>query len=183
LLIIAWTPTIFTRLAPELYRIGVSVVPVILFAYIVYGLSYPLNVGIMIKDQTRFLPLVGWLAAGVCLGLNLWWIPRYGMSGAAWATVAAYAIWTGGIAWVSLRIYPIHYSLHQIGWIVVSVVVGYGGLWVLDRNLATNDGILALALRTSWVLALFLVVGIIIWRNSRLKEAEESIPFDRAISS
>lgn len=166
LLVIAVTPMIYTWLAPAVYQTGMDVVPVILLAYLIYGLSYPLNVGIMLKDRTKHLPVIGWLAAGVCLALNFAWIPPYGMNGAAWATVVAYAVWTGGIAWLSLRLYPIPYSIRQIGWIVLAGIVGYGGLWIINDTALVRNSIVLLALKIIWITAVMSVSGYRVWRGA-----------------
>ncbi len=166
LLVIAVTPLIYTWLAPAVYQTGMDVVPVILLAYVVYGLSYPLNVGIMLKDRTKHLPVIGWLAAGVCLALNFAWIPPYGMNGAAWATVVAYAVWTGGITWLSLRLYPVPYSIRQIGWIVLAAIVGYGGLWVINDTALVRNSIVLLALKIIWITAVMSVSGYRVWRSA-----------------
>jgi len=169
LLVIALTPTIYIWLSPPIYRTGMSVVPVILLAYLIYGLSYPLNVGIMLKDRTKHLPIIGWIAAAVCLGLNFWWIPRYGILGAAWATVVAYSFWTAGITWVSIKLYPVRYSLQQVGWILVAGLVGYTGIWFSDKMIPLNDAILMGGLRAGWTLIAMGATGLMLWRNNQVE--------------
>jgi O-antigen/teichoic acid export membrane protein len=176
LLVLAVTPTIYAWLAPPVYQTGMDVVPVILFAYLIYGLSYPLNIGIMLKDRTRHLPVIGWLAAGVCLALNFAWIPPYGMSGAAWATVVAYAVWTGGIAWSSLRLYPIPYSWRQVGWVIMAGVMGYAGLRIADARLGTANNILAVILKIAWVMVAMGVSGYRLWRGVQHNKQKQQIP-------
>jgi len=175
LLIIALTPLFYRWLAPQEYWPGMKVVPVILLAYLIYGLSYPLNIGIMLKDRTHYLPMIGWIAAAVCLGLNFWWIPAFGMWGAAWATVVAYIIWTGGIAWVSLRLYPVKYSLWQVGTTLAAGMVGYAGLWLSDKMMLHIDDLLLITLRLFWVIAVITVEGLLLWHYSRKKAADNLV--------
>lgn len=166
----ALTPAFYRLLAPPDYWPGMNLVPIILVAYIIYGLSYPLNVGIMLKDRTQYLPLIGWIAAVVCLGLNFWWIPHYGMTGAAWATVLAYGIWTGGITWLSLRFYPLHYPIKQIGAILATGVATYVGLWVSDKvMLSGGDFWVITILKLVWVLGVTAASGLLLLSRSREK--------------
>lgn len=168
LCVIALTPAFYRWVAPYEYWSGMRLVPVILLAYLIYGLSYPLNVGIMLKDHTQYLPAISWAAAAVCLGLNFWWIPRYGMTGAAWATVIAYGFWTGGITWVSLQLYPVHYPLWQIGGILVASIVSYAGLWVSDGAVLSNVDFLSIAaLRLIWVVGVMLACGGLVYYLGR----------------
>jgi O-antigen/teichoic acid export membrane protein len=184
LVVVAATPAFYALLVPSLYQAGMAAVPVILVAYLIYGLSYPLNVGIMLKDRTSALPSISWLAAAICLGLNLWLIPRYGMIGAAWATVLAYIVWTTGIAWVSLRLYPVPYSFRQIGWLIVLAVAGYAGIWRIEQAVPARNWILALAFKGVWILLLLGLSGYGIWHASRVGgKSDDAIPVKPEVTS
>ena len=168
-LILAVTPALYAWLAPPIYRMGIGTVPVILLAYLVYGLSYPLNVGIMLKDRTHYLPAIGLLAAGVCLGW--WWIPRFGVLGAAWATVVAYAVWSAGIGWASQRLYPVSYPWRLLALAMAGGLAGYIGLRLLDDLVTWDRGAPAIVLKISWALLTAFGSGLIIYRHVRRGEA------------
>ncbi len=165
LLVVAVAPALYSWLAPPVYGIGIRTVPVIVLAYLVYGLSYPLNVGIMLKGRTGYLPAVGWIAAAACLLLNWWWIPRFGMLGAAWATVVAYGVWTLGVAWGSQRVYPLSYPWRQLGAVLGIGVASYLGLQLLDMAVGPNQPLLGVALRVSWVLLGAAASGVLMYRR------------------
>jgi len=167
LIIIALAPAFYGWLAPQEYWPGMRVVPVILLAYLIYGLSYPLNIGIMLKDRTLYLPIIGWIAAVVCLGLNLWWIPTYGMWGAAWATVVAYGVWTGGIALTSLKLYHIDYSIRQVILISGAGLVCYGGLWLLD-TFASSTEVFIVGLKILGIVFVMSASGLRLWHDLRI---------------
>lgn len=162
--IIALTPLIYTLLAPPAYWPAMHLVPVILLAYIIYGLSYPLNIGIMLKDRTQDLPMIGWIAAIACLGLCFWWIPMNGITGAAWATVVAYAIWTSLIAIRSLQLYPLRYSWHAIISIISVGMIGYGGLWLTAQWLSLPD-LVAATVRFGWSIIIMGGCGVWLWHH------------------
>ncbi|WP_322512777.1 lipopolysaccharide biosynthesis protein [Chloroflexus sp.] len=170
LAIIALTPLLYSLIAPPAYWPAMDVVPVILLAYIVYGLSYPLNVGIMLKDHTRDLPVIGWIAALCCLGLCFWWIPVFGITGAAWATVAAYAVWTGLVALDSQRLYPIAYPWALIGSMVGIGGIVYGGLWFSAQWWPAAEPVAA-AMRLGWVIVLMGGCGLWLWRYMHRHQA------------
>jgi O-antigen/teichoic acid export membrane protein len=177
LVVAAATPAVYAWLVPPLYQAGMAVVPIILVAYIIYGLSYPLNVGIMLKDRTSALPLVSWLAAAVCLGLNLWLIPRYGMVGAAWATVLAYIVWTASIAWVSLQLYPVPYSARQISWLIIAGAAGYAGIWGVEQTAIAQSHALALIYKCVWIMLILALAGYGVRRAGWLgRAADERVP-------
>jgi O-antigen/teichoic acid export membrane protein len=167
LLILAVTPTIYAWVAPPSYFQGMGTVAILLAAYLVYGLSWPLNVGIMLKDQTRYLPIVSWLAALVCLALNLWLIPRFGMFGAAWATLIGYVVYTCGIGWTSLHLYPIRYARRSLTVIGLGALLGYASLWMIDTLGSVPADLWSLIARVSSVLAVMAGVGYVVWIRGR----------------
>jgi len=167
LLLLAVAPMAYRLFAPAVYWPGLRVLPLILIAYIVFGLSYPLNIGIMLKDRTRYLPIVGWIAAGACLILNLLWIPRYQMLGAAWATLVAYAVWTLGTTWVSLRLYWVPYSLGYAGLVAAVGGVGYAILKLIGNDTPGSASLGSTSLGLSCILLLLLAGGYFILRYVR----------------
>jgi O-antigen/teichoic acid export membrane protein len=167
LLIVAVTPAIYQWIAPVVYHQGMTVVPIILAAYLIYGLSYPLNVGIMLKDKTVYLALIGIASAGICLALNFWLIPIYGMMGAAYATVIGYTLWTGGITWVSLRLYPVPYSFRLLLLIGLNTVICYAGIHVLSQGgIGDGKSIMHSAIKLIWVLITFSGLGYVLTRKT-----------------
>ena len=68
-------------------------IPLIVVGALLAGVrAYYLDLSFQLQENTRALLLVTAAAAFVNLGLNLLWIPRFGPLGAAYATVAAYAV-------------------------------------------------------------------------------------------
>lgn len=168
LLILAGTPFAYAWIAPPIYAEGAKIVPIILLAYIIYGLSLPLNVGIMLRDKTIYLPVVGVVSAILCIGLNLWWIPHFGMAGAAWATVVAYLVWTGSITIISLYLFPIRYPLRRLTALIASIIIGVLALWLIDTSaLSTTLPITSLILRLLWVCGIGVLMALVTFGYNR----------------
>ncbi|MEO5895884.1 MAG: polysaccharide biosynthesis C-terminal domain-containing protein [Vicinamibacterales bacterium] len=90
-----------------------------------YGVYLLTSIGLNITKNTRFYPASTAIGAAVNLGLNLWWIPRYGIIGAAWATGAAYAV-QASIAFVlSQRYYPISYEHGRIARVLACATAAF----------------------------------------------------------
>ena len=85
--------------SPETVRLMVEarfaasqyVIPVVVLAYMWYGLGYYAQLGMYLKDRTSLVGVIGAVAAGVNLVLNYVLIRAYGMMGAAWATFLSFA--------------------------------------------------------------------------------------------
>jgi O-antigen/teichoic acid export membrane protein len=163
LLLAAATPLAYAWIAPLAYAGGIGLIPILLTAQVVYGASTAVNVGIMLKDGTRHLPAISWLAALICLGLNAWWITSYGAYGAAWATLAAYLIYTVGIAAVSLRLYPVPYDLRRLGLICAALGLGAAGIGLLGQVGAGLPILASVGLKLLWVALIGAVAGHALW--------------------
>jgi O-antigen/teichoic acid export membrane protein len=169
LAIIAVMRPIYYLVAPQEYFPGMTVIPIILAANIIYGLSYPLNVGIMIKDKTKYLPIIGWVSAFFCLLLNFWLIPRFGFVGAAWATLFSYIVWTGGITLASMIIYPISYPIRSLLLVVSSTVLVYAVYSFLDITFPGINVYFLSLIKAASLLIIFSVLGYSLWYKSVMK--------------
>ena len=65
--------------------------------------------------------------AVVNIALNLLLVPRYGMEGAAAATVVAYVVLAGGMAWLAQRLYPVPYEWRRLTIAVAAGVAAVRG--------------------------------------------------------
>jgi O-antigen/teichoic acid export membrane protein len=88
-------------------------------------------------------PVIATIAAVVNLGLNFWFIPRWGIVGAGLTTVIGYALllWLG---WLNAqRSYPVPYDWRRVGK-VAAVVTAYlvASEWVIP-----DVGVIAVAVR------------------------------------
>jgi O-antigen/teichoic acid export membrane protein len=92
------------------FRAAAPIIPVVALAYLCHGVFLLTSIGIGIEKKARYYPIVTAAAAAVNLALNFALIPRWGMMGAAWATVAAYGTMAavGGV--LSHRVFPIPFE-------------------------------------------------------------------------
>ncbi|MCF6269639.1 MAG: polysaccharide biosynthesis C-terminal domain-containing protein [Melioribacteraceae bacterium] len=93
---------------------GLSIVPIILLAYLFNGLYMNFTAGIYIEEKTKYFPLVTIAGAAVNVAVNFSLIPILGIMGAAWATLASYVVMAGGLFIVSQKFYKIDYEYSKI---------------------------------------------------------------------
>ena len=160
LILLSIVPELYGWIAPESFIIGINVVPIILAAYVVYGLAQPLNIGMMLKDKTKYAPMIGFVSAAGSLALNFLLIPRYGMMGAAWATLISYVIWTAGITIVSQYYYRVPYNIKSIMLLIGATIAGYMGIWSIDQSGLGESWFLGPFLfKLIWLFIIYLPVG------------------------
>lgn len=107
----------------EEYWAGLGVVPILLMANLFLGLYYNVSIWYKLTDQTS---KGGWIALGgafITIILNLWWIPKIGYIGSAWATLACYFSMTIACWYWGKKHYPVAYDINRIGFYILFALV------------------------------------------------------------
>lgn len=99
----------------EEFRVGLSVVPIMLVANVLYGLYF--NVSFWYKIQSRTWYAVGFVLLGalVTLGVNLLLTPRISYYGAAWARAGCYAVMVIVCVAVGRKYFRVPYEWGRLG--------------------------------------------------------------------
>jgi len=84
-------PDLLLVLANRRFHAAVSVVPVVAAGYFFFALYMVVSTPIFHRKKTGWAPVISGAAALINIGVNLVLIPPFGMFGAAWATLIAYA--------------------------------------------------------------------------------------------
>jgi O-antigen/teichoic acid export membrane protein len=118
---------------PDFYD-GQRVVPVLVFAFVVFGMYIVVVTSIGRAGRRGSNWMITGAAALFNVALNLILIPPFGMMGAAISMVGSYSAMFVGITWKAQRVFPVIYQWRRvasaIGTAVVLVVAGrlIGGL-------------------------------------------------------
>ena len=139
LFICSWLSLALGLLAPWLVRLlttpefydAARVVAPLAFAATIFAGYIVVAIGVSRSRRTQFNWVVSGTGALVNVALNLALIPRYGMIGAAIATIGAYATMFVGMTLRAQHVYPVAYQW----WRVVVVVGAAVGLTVLGKAL------------------------------------------------
>lgn len=108
------SPWLVELLAADAFAESSRVVGPLAFSTVAYAAYIVFAIGVGRSRRTQFNWVVTGVAAAVNFGLNLLLIPRYGMMGAAIATVAAYTAMAVGMAWWAQRVYPVPYQWRRV---------------------------------------------------------------------
>ncbi len=105
------------------YWSGLGIVPIVLIAYLFNGMYVNFMAGIYIEKKTSHLPYITGIGAAVNVVANFLMIPKYGMFGAAWATLFAYAAMALALYIVSHKFYPVNYEFGRLLKIGIALIV------------------------------------------------------------
>jgi O-antigen/teichoic acid export membrane protein len=144
-------PWIVQILAPRNHHFwpASEAVPALAFSSVFYAGFIVVTIGAGRTKNTQFNWIAAALAAVFNFTLNLWLIPAYGMLGAAYATLAAYALLMVVRTWNAQHIYPTPYQ-----WRRVAVVLGAAGVLTAAGKLLPESLPLAIGLTLAYPLAL-----------------------------
>lgn len=110
------------HLIKQEYWSGLSIVPVVLCAYIFTGMNAILVAGVHIQKKTSILPYTTGLGGLVNIGGNYLLIPLIGMMGAAVATLLSYLVMASALFVIVQRFYPVQYEARRIATIAVVTI-------------------------------------------------------------
>jgi O-antigen/teichoic acid export membrane protein len=100
---------LMTAARPE-FRAAAPVIPVVALAYLLHGVFLLTSIGIGLEKKAGYYPLITAAAAATNLSADFLLIPRLGMMGAAWATVASYFVMASLGALISQRVHPLPFA-------------------------------------------------------------------------
>lgn len=122
LLLCFFVKDFFTLLHPS-FKNGAIITPIIVFAYAVRGIYLILLGGIMVTKKTKYQLIIEIPPMILNVLLMFWWIPKYGMVGAAWSTLIAFALMPIITYMVNLKIYPIALEKMRLIKILITTLV------------------------------------------------------------
>jgi O-antigen/teichoic acid export membrane protein len=141
------------RLLDVRYRSAGRVIPWIIGGYLMHGLFGLFHLGAIQSKRTKFILFASATACAINIGLNLLWAPRYGMYGAAYATLGAYAIEAVLMFIYAQRIYPLPYRPLEL--------LGAAGAFAIA--IAASQMPWTSPLRPLLLLATFVVSSLLLW--------------------
>jgi len=118
------------------YWSGTFIIPLILLSYMFYGVYVNLTVGIYIEKKTWWMGIFTGLAALANIGSNLYLMPRYGIMGAALATLLAYLVMMLSIYFVSGKFYRVKYEYKILAGIYLYLLSGICLFYLVDLSLS-----------------------------------------------
>jgi len=114
------------------YHSGLSIIPIVLMAYLFCGIYSNFIVGIYAKEKTLIIPLITCVGAIVNVSANFLLIPRFGLTGAAVATLLSYLTITIILYPISQRLFQIHYEWARIFKLFIATGLVFGATHLTD---------------------------------------------------
>jgi len=115
---------VWSRMIGPRYRVGLSIVPILLLANIFLGIYYNLSIWFKLSNKTiagTYITLIGTV---ITIGINFFFIPMIGFMAGAWATFFCYGtMMVISYKW-GQKVYPIPYvTKKMVAYIVIVVLL------------------------------------------------------------
>ncbi len=131
------------------------IVPLVAFAYVLYGVHFILVPGLHIKEKTKLYPLLVIVPAIANILMNLWAIPRYGMMGAGATTLISFVLMVVLTQFFTRKYYAVMYEKTKLLILVlITLVVLFLGIYV-EFNLAYQNIIWDVGMIIGFIVMLF----------------------------
>lgn len=124
--------------SPE-FRTGIKVVPILLLANMFLGIFINQSIWYKISGQTHFGAFLTIFGAIITITLNIYWIPRIGYMGSAWATLICYASMMIASYFMGNKHYPVNYDLkHILGYLGLSLTLYFLSVFIKTESTTIN---------------------------------------------
>lgn len=125
------TKEVLMIMADKQFWPAYQVVPIIVLAITIFSFHYHLNMGILIEKKTKYLAYINFSNGIFILFLNFLLIPRYGIYGAAYATLIAFIYKVTLTYFFSSRYYKVYFEFIRIVKILIaSTLIFVSGYFV-----------------------------------------------------
>lgn len=159
-----WVEDVLRIMATPAYRPAAHIVPLLIVAYSLQGWSAFMEAGILIRERTGLIAAANWTAALSSLAANTLLVPRFGMMGAASATVIAFGLRTMLIHYWAQRLYFVPFDWRPTRLLAVLAAVTVTASYQLPE--------LQLAYSVPIRLGLLGAFAMAVWQLKILPEAE-----------
>ena len=164
---ILFSREIIILLTTEKFYGSALVIPIILVSYFLNGMYFMVVNAIFYLKKTKVLPIFTFISAIVNIGLNFWWIPKFGMMGAAYATLVSFIVQFLLVYKYSIKIYPIPYEYKKMGVVLFIFIVIY------LVNMVYSFDNFAISIPYKFGLLCVFILGLIITKVVKIEEIKK----------
>jgi len=154
------------------YWVGLSVVPILLFANLSLGIYYNQSIWYKLSNRTIFGAFISIMGAIITIVINYLYIPEYGYMASAWATLICYLSMLIVSYFLGQKYYPIPYNLRKIALYIFSALALF---FLRYRQDLTGDFSWAVFAYHSFLILLFIALVVFLEQNSIKRALPNSI--------
>jgi len=118
------------------FREGLSIVPIMLFSYLLLGISFNVSMWYKLSGKTKYAIIITACGLPITLAVNMIFMPLFSYHAAAWAHLTSYLTMLIVSIYLGNKHYPIPYRWNRvIGYIIYGLAMYALILIIPDNNL------------------------------------------------
>ena len=133
------TRDILMLVADQQYWSAHKIVPLIVIGTTIFTFHYHFNMGIYIHKKTKYLAYINFSNGMLILALNYFLINKFGVYGAAYATILAFIYKVSLTYLVSSKYYKIHFEMRRILKIFTAAILVYFSAGLINFDSMAAD--------------------------------------------
>ena len=141
--VILFSREVILIMAATAFHKAYLVVPAVAVGYLLQGFYFMSAIPLFYKKKTRVLPLISAVGAAVNIGLNVLLIPKFGMMGAAYATLISFGILSVLTHLRAQRYYRVPYEYRKLA----SLGILVAGVYLANAALGFHGIVAPLAIK------------------------------------
>lgn len=154
------------------YWDGLTIVPILCFAFLFQGMTYFVNVGVSLTNNNRYMIFPSILIATVNILLNIWLLPVFGFVFAAYCVLFSHMMSVTAYSYFSYRFYKIKFEWSKN---LLTIVIAAIFIFISNMSWANDSVLIRIALRT----AMLISFPVILWRLGYFEKIEVETIFER----
>jgi O-antigen/teichoic acid export membrane protein len=143
------------------FRTGVGIVPIMLFANLLFGITFNLSIWYKLSEKTSMAVYITLTGLTITVLVNVLFVPHFGYYAAAWAHLFSNIAMVAVSYYLGQKHYPIRYNLRSIGFYIGLGLLLYA-VFVVCNNLCNFATPLKLVAGT----LLLLFYTVVAWRKA-----------------
>lgn len=147
---------VFVLFMGESFRVGARIVPIMLMANLLFGITFNLSIWYKLTARTSMAVYITAAGLAVTILVNTLWLPLYGYAAAAWAHLLSNFVMAAISFILGQRFYPVPYPLRRIALYLGCCIVFYG-LFLTLCNIFLLEGVFKILL-ASFLLVVYLLL-------------------------
>jgi len=155
-------------MSDEKFWSAYKVIPIIVLATTIFSFQYHLDMGILITKKTIYLAYINFSNGILILILNFMLIPKYGVYGAAYATLIAFIYKISLTYYFSSRYYQVHFELIRIIKIFLAAIL----IYTITIGVVFDSNIISFIVKSAIIL---LYPGLLLFFNFLSQEEKDKI--------
>jgi len=141
------------------YYSGSAIIPWVAASNVFYGLGWIVVAGLAVQSKTVFMGVWTALAALINILLNFWWLPIWGIMGAAYATTTAFVFIFIGFAVYSKTKLTI--SFPYVRWFLLCAIA-WMGYAIVDKIIAIPNLFFSIILKALFCLPVIFLMAYVV---------------------